>query len=117
MRNLVLTFAIAVLMVACKKEDEVKPTPEPPVQEEYDCDSHKFWWIQVYQTCEMDQVSKYLLTNEESKRIDSLFTVGDCVMVNFTDYENDTASGYWLYPMYGRKSGGKVNHCYRYGKD
>lgn len=106
MKKLVLTIAIAALMVACKKENEVKPNNpnQPPVQEEYDCDSHPAWYIQVYQDCNFKGASKHLISNQESKRIDSLFSFGDCVKINFKDVQNDSMSGYWLAPMYDLKA-------------
>lgn len=116
MKNLLLTIAIAALMVACKKEDEVKPTPQPPVQEEYDCDSHRLWYMTVYLDCEKYGRSRYTITNEESKRIDSTFKMDECVLVEFTDINNNKQSGYWYtYPMQGRSS--KPISCLRYGKD
>lgn len=114
-----MTIAIAALMVACKKEDEVKPNNpnQPPVHEEYNCDSHPAWYIQVYQDCNFKGASKHLISNQESKRIDSNYVLGECVRIKFKDSKNDSMSGYWLYPMYAKEIGGKGGNCRRYGKD
>jgi len=118
MRRIVLTIATAAMLFACKKEDDnIQPAQPIEEQPKLDCESASHWYIQIYQTCDKQGVSVHLIRNDESKRIDSTYEMGECRKVRTINWQGDSVIGYWTFPMNARAIGGGRSNCYRYGKN
>lgn len=93
MRKLALILLTVAALTACEKEENVQPTaPTPPVAEPV----YGTWSLQLKDTS-TNKYEAYLISNEESLRIDSEYTFPS--YVHATTKTGHKVEGFWGFPM------------------